>query len=604
MDANSGFGYPYIANVSELKIEKRATPDIHDALVLWLRAYKQPHSVKIDLMLEAYAGKYPFTCRMYREFIFGRDVNESAAYWQLLDYILAEIDKEIVDYTESELDEFAEKLGAELMLAAAKLFSEFASAAVQQSKQLYRYASREQPALINEAYAVGDFAVMAYCVFNEEIWESQGMLEKAVKTKALAELWLFVALHLICALRSGDMERLPLPTLPYDGETVHQMILDGAFSRHDAVALADEIVVRLKLKPSVPSKTRRWGGVPDMKLFVPESLKEPLGIILAIAAAHLPASQAGGAFVKPCDSLYNMRLLFGERFVRAAGNRRFSSRRGNKSYLQGIDAVASRNDTPGKPKGYMLAALARSHKGGIGSLPEITDIYLKDSNFTGYKPEFIIKEMFERGIFSFIPASLLEIYGGSSYKNLPISAQTKLICGLGLDALQIEHIAESVRRSFTAARQAVTVLLSSTADSTSLRENAFMILQNIASGAAPSRQPEFLCLMAAAVKGCPDASRDSCLGCGYEIYTKSAMHLLMKEYMRLSTQKGAGASRSKRIVEQAIMPAVTEMLYAMNDLYADASTLHGIIERGLNYVDAEYAKDIQPAVQGYGRIGD
>lgn len=60
----------------------------------------------------------------------------------------------------------------------------------------------------------------------------------------------------------------------------------------------------------------------------------------------------------------------------------------------------------------MMAALARSHKGGIGTLPEITDVYLKDANFTGYSPEFILREMFERGIFGFIPAILLEMYQG------------------------------------------------------------------------------------------------------------------------------------------------------------------------------------------------
>ena len=303
--------------------------------------------------------------------------------------------------------------------------------------------------------------------------------------------------------------------------------------------------------------------------------------------------------------MYNLRLLFGDRFVRAAGNRRFSSRRGNKSYLQGIDAVASRSDSYGKPKGYILAALARSHKGGIGTLPEITDIYLKDANFTGYKPEFIIREMFERGVFSFIPATLLEMYGGGSYKKLPVSAQTELICGLGLGALQIEHIAESVARSSYAARQTVMALLSDIGESANYRDGVFRILQNIASGAAPSRQPEYLCLMTAANRRCADAGRDSCLGCGNEIYTKSAMQLLMKEYIRLSTNTGADAVRCMRIVEQAIIPAVAEMLSAMQELYpdADASILLDIIERGISYVDAVRSEDIQPAVQGYGHNG-
>jgi len=599
IDTNNGFEYSFDISVSALNIEKCAVPAIDDALELWLRAYKQPYSVKIDLMLGTYTDKYPLTCGLYRDFISKRDVNENAAYWQLLDYMLSAINKEIIDYSESEMDAFAEKLGSEVTLNAAKLFAEFACAVIHQSKQLYSFVSREQPALVGEAYSIKDFAIMAYCVFNEDVWASQDMLSKAVRVKALADLWLFVALHLICALRSGDMERLPAPKLPRDGRMVHQMILDGTFSKQDAIGLADELTVRLKLKPSTPSKTGRFSDVPDLKLFVPESLKEPLGIIIAIAASHLAEVQAGGRFVKPCDSLYNMRLLFGERFVRAAGNRRFSSRRGNKSYLQGIDAITSHNDFYGKPKGYILAALARSHKGGIGSLPEITDIYLKDANFTGYKPEFIIREMFERGVFSFVPAALLEMYNGNIYKKLPVRTQTELIGKLGLNALQIEHIAESVGRSFSTARQTVMSFLSGLADNANLRENTFGILQNIASGAAPSRQPEYLCLMTAANRACPNAGRDSCLGCGYEIYTKSAMHVLMKEYIRLSTQKGADKQRGKKIVEMAIMPAIAEMLSAMQVLYptADTSVLNDIIERGLNYVDAASKRIIQPLVQ-------
>jgi len=599
ISANNGFGYRYEANSSALKVEKDAMPAVHDKLELWLQAYRQPCNVKIGLMLDVYAGKYPKTCELYRGFILGKDVNTNKAYWQLLDYMLAEIDREITDYSELEMDSFAIRLGLELTLGASQLFSEFAKTAIHKPSQIYSFAPREQPALINEAYAVKDFAVMAYCVFNEEVWASQDMLVKAVRTKALADLWLFVALHLICALRCGDMERLPAPTLPHGGEMIHQMILAGTFSKHEAAAVTDELLVRLKLKPIKPSKTKQHSGVPDLKLFVPESLREPLGIIIALAAAHQTELKAGSSFVKPCDSLYNLRLLFGERFVEAAGYRRFSSRRGNKSYLQGIDTVASYDATISKPKGYILAALARSHKGGIGSLPEITDIYLQDANFTGYKPEFIIRELFERGVFSFIPAVLIEMYSGNSLKKLPVSAQTQLISSLGLNALQVEHIAEAVERSYSAARLTVKSLLINAIEAADLREDSFIILQNIASGAAPSKQPEYLCLMTAAHRGCQNISRGSCLGCGYEIYTKSAMHLLMKEYLRLSGRKGGSGKRGKKIIEVAIMPAVAEILSAMQRLnsYGEDPTILEIVERGLNYVDTENNRTIQQVDQ-------
>jgi len=96
--------------------------------------------------------------------------------------------------------------------------------------------------------------------------------------------------------------------------------------------------------------------------------------------------------------------------------------------------------------------------------------------------------------------------------------------------------------------------------------------------------------MTAAGFPCPFADRDVCIGCGYEIYTKTAMHTLMREYTRLFGLKQAveqpDAWRYGKILEQAILPAVAEMLAAMKLLYgADTTGLLDIVERGLALAD-------------------
>ena len=96
--------------------------------------------------------------------------------------------------------------------------------------------------------------------------------------------------------------------------------------------------------------------------------------------------------------------------------------------------------------------------------------------------------------------------------------------------------------------------------------------------------------MTAAGCRCPFADRDSCIGCGYEIYTKSVMHTLMREYTRLIELKQfngkADTWRYIKILEQAILPAIEEMLSSMKLLYgADISSLLDIVERGLELVD-------------------
>lgn len=68
-------------------------------------------------------------------------------------------------------------------------------------------------------------------------------------------------------------------------------------------------------------------------------------------------------------------------------------------------------------KGYMLAALARSHKGSYGDFAKTTSIYLKDAKMSGYTPEFVAKELFERGVLSVIPSMLLKMVAGEEYQN-------------------------------------------------------------------------------------------------------------------------------------------------------------------------------------------
>ena len=598
MEVNKWFG----AIPFERSITPMFTNDdfekIKPKLTLWLSAYKKSGSDKVKIILNHFTDIYPVTCRLYKEFITDKDIESEPSVCQMLDYFFSKLNKEITDYSESDLEELVKLMDTETPLVIARMFSEFLKTVKQSNKPIsnwiYAFEARDNTEIITEAYPLHDFAVMAYCTFNEESWTKQDLIVKAIKSRQWADLWLFTALHFICALRLSDMKRLPAPKLPYDHDAILKKISENTFGSQEASALVDELTIRIKLKSMKPTKTSTHDKIPELKLFAPESLRIPFGIILAINLAQHPEINEGEAFAagwynRGNRNLLNMCNFFGDDFAKALKKRNFSSRRANKSYLQGIEAVVGNDNTFGKPKGYMLAALARSHKSGIGNLAKMTDIYLKDARFTGYTPEFIIREMFERGIFSFIPAVLLEMYIGNEYKSLPIGFQTKLINQVGIVPHQIELISTALDVSIEKSMRAIKNVLS---DPSNIRENVFTILQNIASGNAPSRKDEYLCLMSAAGLPCISTDRAVCIGCGYEIYTKSAIHSLMKEYVRLSqlknTEKQADTWRYQKILEQTIMPAVSEMINSVKLLYqgADMSDFLNIIERGLNYVDS------------------
>ncbi len=100
-----------------------------------------------------------------------------------------------------------------------------------------------------------------------------------------------------------------------------------------------------------------------------------------------------------------------------------------------------------------------------------------------------------------------------------------------------------------------------------------------------------MCAMTAAGFACTDPDRSCCIGCGYEIYTKTILRLLMSEYARLAEMKNVAAqteaSRYDAILKKAVIPAISEMLSAAERLYpkANMKPLLSELERGLHRAD-------------------
>lgn len=599
MNNNGWFGIQFKLSNESVVIAAEDYEKFRSALILWLSAYKKSGREKLDLMLRFFLYKYPITCSLYQRFANNPEQSQNEALWKLLDYLLSEIDKEIVEYSENELDDLIKKMYTETTLVVLRTFVDFLQTTEYRERTLtswkYYFDEHQKSELLTSAYSMGDFSRMAYYVFNDEAWQELGLIKKATESKTYADLWLFTALHFVCALRKSDIKRLPVPKLPFSNNIIRERILNNRFCSNDACRLTEEMNIRFMLKPMKPSKTATHNNIPDLKLFIPESLKEPFGIILAIALTHRTNKNSDETLFGPQSRLIwrpsQIKAFFGIGFVNALGNRNFSCIRANKSYLQGIEAVVDMEEKGAKAKGYIIAALARSHKGGIGTLAQTTDVYLKDARFGGYKPEFIIREMFERGVFSFIPAVLLEMLMGKEYKRLPVHEQTVLIKEVGMTPYQIEKMMLHASLALIKSRKTVASLIS---DISCVKENANKILQNIASGNAPGRCDEYLCLMTAAEQRCCFPERDTCIGCGYEIYTKAALQTLMKEYVYLTDLKKTmnNAAESKRyslVLEKAIFPAVAEMIGAAKMLYDKTymPELLNIVERGIEYADSK-----------------
>jgi len=539
---------------------------IQPNIELWLKSYGSDDNDKLKLLSDRMSCLFPETGAMFKKYIEKSNVISSAA-WRLADYLCFMLHCEISEMNNKELDDLAANMDRELPLNSARLFSEFLTFIREEGRLsngwLYQFNSRAERE-VNGAYTVDEFLKMAYIIFNKEAWQKEKLLEKALNSERDANLWLFVSMHFICGWRGTDIIRLPMPALPFDGETVRKQISAGVF---DTESLINELEFRLHYVPMIPQKAEKYDNIPELKLFVPESLRAPMGIILAVATSYHETVEPGKCFVRKAGNRQHIISFFGKEFMNICGGHRFSTRRANKSYLQGIEVTAEA--LPGKPKGYMLAALARSHKGGFGSLPETTDIYLRDANFSGYRPDFIASQMFERGVFGFIPALMMEMYANNEYTGLPVQIQTELIAEIGINSSNLEGLTKMVENALCKARKSIAEIMKHSED---MRGSIFDILQNIASGNAPGKQEGFLCLMTASGFSCVDAKRDSCIGCGYEIYTKTILHCLSREYSRLvSARKSSplAEERYAKILKEAVMPAITEIFASMKRLYPD-----------------------------------
>ena len=544
-------------------------------LELCLDAFKRSNREKLKILLDYGEKIFPQTITYFREFTEEKGIEDNNSTWQLLDFLLFHMNDEIIkaDIVESRrLVEILEREATRIVGEIYTRFRNWLNAKFKISGWQYRFEYRKREDI--EAYTLQQFSGMAYCIFNEEYWNKQNLVKNACTSAIYANLWAFIAMHFVCGLRSTDIVRIPKPELPESGEAFRKKALEGIFVEPEIIA--QDIQIRLKYQEKKPNKTKTVSSVPSIKVFIPRSLERPLGIILGIAASFCEDILAGNSFLRSDRNISHTRNFFGEDFMTFLKGKSFSSSRANKAYLQGLEIMSDSSE--GSVKGYMIAALARSHKRKIDTIPDITDVYLKDAVFSGYKPEFIAREMFERGVFGFVPHLLIKAYAGDDYANLPIVRQSMLLKTIGIKPSGIEKIVEMCEISLLKAKNVISEVISSGTNISSL-------LREIASGKAVGKQDGCLCVMIGGGFPCPFPNRIACIGCRYEIHTKGVLHLLSKEYARMrKLLNEVDGWRYRAILHSTILPIIAEYLACVkNDIIdVDTNAISEIMEGGLS----------------------
>lgn len=583
LEVNDWFGlenipdiYDFLHNGQDVDLPDDKQSLVMERLTLWLKAYQRDNSIKYGLLCEYAMAFIPETTEAFRKYVHGLGVENSRDIWCVLDFLLSELPCEICEMTDEQAETLTAKAGSQLPRTQGRIFSDFLLAVSRdcgKKRIQYRISNRKNTKKEIVAYGLSEFSRMAYLIFNETSWTQNRLIEKACENGTYANLWVYLAMHFICGLRSSDIVRLPKPKLPEPGYVMRQKVLSGILE--DPGQYSREIEYRLDVKPMKPNKTGHKNATPEIHFFVPVSLEKAFGLMLVIAASYHDEIAAGQPFLKADRRLTHIRSFWGQDFADCLGDKDFLTLRANKAYLQGLETVSDRKGNG--PRGYMIAALARSHKGEIGKLSEVTDHYLKDAAFTGLDAKFVMREMFERGIFGFIPHLLLESAFGQEFTALPVSDQTQLITQIGLEPPIIEKLTEMRSAVLLQARDSIKQAML-------IGTSAADIVRNLAVGRAGSKSSLTSCLMTAAGIGCQFPDRKQCVGCRYEIHTKAQIHYLMKEYQRMKAVSVGWKERA--LIRQIVLPVITEYVdYLENQPEVDMELITAIMKAGVEGYD-------------------
>lgn len=534
----------------------------------------------IKSMEGIFSKKFPSTSELFVQFAEEEKLSETNRFY-LLDFLAYYLTKDLFLYSNSEVEKLVEVATENLTKLLGNVLIQFIKWLLNKGVTRYRVSfemtKRYTIESANGAYELDEYLGLMYYLFNENYIIKNDMLCKAANSKNYADTWLYLGLHFICALRSTDLERLGHPKLTREPLEVLEAVVDGTWSSSEARRTLLSITTRLTYLNLTPNKTKNASNVAQLKFHVPESCQVLIGTLLAICEAHFQLQipyNAENPLIRQIKTYEKITSYMGEEIGNLFLERNFSSRSANKSYLQSVAMLADdvlEEKSELNIKGYFLAALARSHKGDFNEFAQTTTTYLKDAQLGQLKPEMVAKELFERGVLSMIPSMLLTIVTRGKYKKLSPSQQTQMIKSLDLTPIEIEKTLELSIRADSRSQQALKTLVENNVDP----EQLLTICHRIGNGEAFSKQGESMCLLSALGKLCSYDDRQHCVGCQYELQTKSTLLLLIGEFNRLNKQYQKLKNELERgkvraILEKQIKPCLTEMLQALSEQYGEA----------------------------------
>lgn len=457
----------------------------------------------------------------------------------------------------------------------------FTYASSRETVRYHRLALKKDESEALPAYTYEEFAHLAKILFNTGYEREHRLTEKALDNSWYAEMWLFLACHYVCGWRASDIcSRWVYPNLkggsnPFGicTETLKEDILRGAIQDEVYETVAMYVIRRIEMAYNVPQKTGhgrlRSEILPDLRPF--------FGKLTLIAEYHHRTS--GEGYMKPCRiyryrNRVDCRDFFGEEILKITGMSHISSRRLNKSYLQGLEQAARDNGNTVLVS-HVIAAYARNHADA-----DTTVVYLKDHGLTGETAGVVLFMMMQRGVFGAdLYHALLAAYP-DTFKGLSAGEQTRLMAKIPLSAYELE-----TSGAVLAASEEIYGRLS--LGDTKVPSETLKAMLAVSRGRGRAKEEGIYCMRKALGLCCDHPLYGSCIAnlCPSHIFTAEGIPSLLRvlrdyagKYRRTGNVKYAAA------LKKCIIPAFQEILNDVIRGMADdeKGAVRKLIEEGLD----------------------
>lgn len=555
--------------------------------------YKKQNRSTLDKLIELFNSEHPDICsesiKYLKEFYNVKsettDITRyTNSYFRITNFLIQSLEKNIHLYSDTEMDTLIESYALESGVKAdIKILCNFLRYLSKSTKTIYKKEYFYVPDILNNLdvspYEDSQMFRFALLIFNESYPLYKEYLKKACNVQSNASIWLYSALHYICGWRASDMnESIPRPTLPVDYKTFFDLVVNDNFTYDMGKKIIDEVTYKVKYLNKKPIKTRN-SAPPSLVLNVPDSAVKTIGMIIGLCEAHLQKKESIDS-TKIIKHEYinrasrNKQLFqrfFGDEVIDIFGDKMFSNRRANKFYELNIATKAEEKQLG---TGYIIAGVARSHKFSSTKKSNTTSIYL--SEFKNLpRSEVISKNLFERGVCSFIPYLTLKILKGDSYvKSLSIDEQTKQLKEFSnITPYDTDFIIQSYEEVLARCEKEVNEIIKSfNPNSSTFKDDIYNFLERIAFGNAPSKTNDIYCLSVAKGVGCIHKTREHCVGCGQEIYLKTSLHVIGKtlsDFINKAQACEHNTSKQKylKLSNYVIKPILSEILTTLKTVY-------------------------------------